>query len=48
MQNLRRYSPASLLADYFRLFINRRAYTLQSNRGRDKVRDKGRGRDGHC
>ena len=25
-------SPASVVADYFRLFVNRRAYTLQSNR----------------
>ena len=24
--------PASVVADYFHLFINRRAYTLQSNR----------------
>jgi hypothetical protein len=25
-------APASVVADYFRLFVNRRAYTLQSNR----------------
>ena len=25
-------APASLVVDYFRLFVNRRAYTLQSNR----------------
>lgn len=24
--------PARVVADYFRLFVNRRAYTLQSNR----------------
>ncbi len=32
MQRLRLKAPASLLADYFYLFVNRRAYTLQSNR----------------
>jgi hypothetical protein len=30
--NLRLEASASLVADYFRLFVNRRAYTLQSNR----------------
>ena len=34
MQRLRLRAPASLVADYFRLFVNRRAYTLQSNRPR--------------
>ena len=34
MQSLRLKAPASLVADYFRLFLNRRAYTLQSNRPR--------------
>jgi hypothetical protein len=29
-------APASVVADYFRLFINRRAYTLQSNRPHPK------------
>ena len=29
---LRLNAPASVVADYFRLFVNRRAYTLQSNR----------------
>jgi hypothetical protein len=32
MQSLRLKAPASVVADYVRLFINRRAYTLQSNR----------------
>jgi hypothetical protein len=32
MQKLRLNAPASAVADYFRLFVNRRAYTLQSNR----------------
>jgi hypothetical protein len=32
MQRLRRNAPASMVADYFRLFDNRRAYTLQSKR----------------
>ena len=32
MQTLRLKAPASVVADYFRLFVNRRAYTLQSNR----------------
>ena len=32
MRNLRLKAPASVVADYFRLFVNRRAYTLQSNR----------------
>ena len=32
MGNLHLKAPASLVADYFRLFVNRRAYTLQSNR----------------
>jgi hypothetical protein len=32
MPNLRLNTPASVVADYFRLFVNRRAYTLQSNR----------------
>jgi hypothetical protein len=32
MQWLRLNAPASVVADYFRLFVNRRAYTLQSNR----------------
>src|ERR1035441_5446783 len=34
MQRLRLHAPASLVADYFHLFVNRRAYTLQSNRPR--------------
>jgi hypothetical protein len=34
MQNLRRKVPASVVPDYFHLFVNRRAYTLQSNRPR--------------
>jgi len=32
MRNLRLKAPASVVAHYFRLFVNRRAYTLQSNR----------------
>ena len=32
MRKLRLKAPASAVADYFRLFVNRRAYTLQSNR----------------
>jgi len=32
MPNLRLKTPACVVADYFHLFVNRRAYTLQSNR----------------
>ena len=32
MHRLRLNAPASVVADYFHLFLNRRAYTLQSNR----------------
>jgi len=32
MRKLRLKAPASVVADYFRLFVNRRAYTLQSDR----------------
>jgi hypothetical protein len=32
MQRLRLDAPAGLVADYLRLFVNRRAYTLQSDR----------------
>ena len=32
MQRLRLKASASVAADYFHLFVNRRAYTLQSNR----------------
>jgi hypothetical protein len=32
MRNLRLKVPTTVVADYFRLFVNRRAYTLQSNR----------------
>jgi hypothetical protein len=32
MLKLRLEAPASVVADYFRLFANRRAYTVQSNR----------------
>jgi hypothetical protein len=32
MPKLRLKAPASVVADYFRLFVNRRAYSLQSNR----------------
>jgi len=34
MQRLRLNVPASVVADYFHLFANRRAYTLQSSRPR--------------
>ena len=34
MRNLSFKTPASVVADYFYLFVNRRAYTLQSNRPR--------------
>ena len=29
MRNLRLKAPASVVADYFHVFVNRRAYTLQ-------------------
>ena len=32
MQRLRLKAPAGVVEDYFRLFVNRRAYTLQSDR----------------
>ena len=32
MRKLRLKTPAGVVADYFRLFVNRRAYTLQSDR----------------
>jgi hypothetical protein len=32
MRKFRPNAPGSVVADYFRLFVNRRAYTLQSNR----------------
>ena len=32
MPNASLQAPASVVADYFHLFVNRRAYTLQSNR----------------
>src|SRR5208282_6205664 len=32
MQRLRLDAPAGMVADYLRLFVNRRAYTLQSDR----------------
>src|SRR5580658_5984624 len=32
MRNLRVKSSASIVEDYFHFFVNRRAYTLQSNR----------------
>ena len=32
MRKLHLKAPASVVADYFHLFVNRRAYTLQSNR----------------
>ena len=32
MRRLRLKTPVGLVADYFRLFVNRRAYTLQSDR----------------
>ena len=31
MRNLRLNAPAKVVADYFHLIVNRRAYTLQSN-----------------
>ena len=34
MENHHLQAPASVVADYFRLFVNRRAYTIQSNRPR--------------
>src|ERR1035438_10583439 len=34
MRNLHLKASASVVADYFHLFVNRRAYTLQSNRPR--------------
>ena len=34
MQQLRLNAPPSVVADYFHLVVNRRAYTLQSNRPR--------------
>jgi hypothetical protein len=34
MRNLRLKAPASVVAHYFHVFVNRRAYTLQSNRTR--------------
>ena len=34
MRKLRLNAPASLVVDRLRLFVNRRAYTLQSNRPR--------------
>jgi hypothetical protein len=34
MQRLHLNAPVSMMTDYFRLFINRRAHTLQSNRPR--------------
>jgi len=40
MQRLRLKAPASVVADSFRLFVDRRAYTLQSNRSHpDSARD---------
>jgi hypothetical protein len=36
MLELHLKAPASVVADYFRLFVNRRAYTLQSNRTRQE------------
>jgi hypothetical protein len=32
MRRLRLKAPADVVEDYFRLFVNRRAYTLQSDR----------------
>ena len=32
MRELHLKAPSSVVADYFRLFVNRRAYTIQSNR----------------
>ena len=51
MQPLRLKAPASVAADYLRLFVNRRAHTLQSNRPRPesdrhyyyRPKDKGTG-----
>src|ERR1035441_3463260 len=51
MRQLRLKAPASVVADYFHLFVNRRAYTLQSNRPRPessrhyyyRPKDKGTG-----
>jgi len=37
MWNLHLRAPVGLVADYLRLFVNRRAYTLQSNRPRRKT-----------
>jgi hypothetical protein len=37
MWNLRLKAPADVVEDYFHLFVNRRAYTLQSNRPHRKV-----------
>ncbi len=37
MQRLRLNAPSSVVPDYFRLFVNRRAYTLQSNRPHRKT-----------
>jgi hypothetical protein len=37
MLKLRQKAPASVVEDYFRLFVNRRAYTLQSNRPRPET-----------
>jgi hypothetical protein len=37
MQRLRLKSPADVVAGYLRLFVNRRAYTLQSNRPRPET-----------
>ena len=34
MRRSRLNTSASVVADYFHLFVNRRAYTLQSNRPR--------------
>ena len=36
MRNLRLKASARLVTDYFRLFVNRRAYTMQSNRPRSE------------
>ena len=37
MGSLRLQASASMVADYLRLFVNRRAYTLQSNRPHPKT-----------
>ena len=37
MRNLRLNAPAIIVADYFHLFVNRRAYTLQSSRPHRKT-----------